>query len=397
MRRHPSRVQMQAIAIIAALLAPVAQAQETATTESPSAQAGDVERPVGSAPSIELRVGVRAKARPFSYRVRRPSNAEVADRCQVENFESVKSGPLRSCGYEGFVVYICDEALKIMASSATIASFSVSAVDIEGSASSEFGKEREARDRFEILNNTKEGIDILCDPATINRDRVRRFSVSVPIFATGIGYLQLPPQDPYGGVRSDKQPAHVGVVGSTNAMQYGIMSILNSGEWRKLRVDLINEVRSHATMIATEAAAPAPAQQGETAADQDGTAVEADPEAGSIREYPDHVALATAFCNREVRYSVGDAEIILENARNIAGCDPSPSALTYTDDRYAVFAKLPENEPEKALLISRFLDTLNREIVVSDSLLDRAYFYEFGDARRSEKLDLFFWSIRGSP
>ena len=308
--------------------------------------------------TIELRVGVREFARPFSYRPK-PGNSP----CPAVNLETIKSGPLRQCGYEGYVVYICDEVLKSMAMTDPAAAglqFTVTAVSVE--------EATDAAKRGDRLEGLGRDFDILCDPATISRDRVRRFSVSAPVFATGIGYLQLPPRDVFGTSLLPK--CTVGVVGATNAMRHGLLKILAAGEWEKREAAILAHIK----------AGKEGSEQGEDA----------------VCEFKNHGKLAAAFCAREVRYAVGDAEIIMENARQEPGCEPTPSAIAYTDDRYGIFAATSRDR-DKALLIARFMDVLTREIVASDSLLDRAYLYEFGDRAKSQRLEAFFWAIRGSP
>ncbi len=157
---------------------------------------------------------------------------------------STKSGPLRAAGYDGYMVYICDEVLKQMlisqdgAPKTSSGQIQVLNVDKEMQAEEEPGA-----DRFALLANGR--IDILCDPASINRNRVRRFAVSPPLFLTGLGFLQLKAKPASAGIESRcKNRALIGVVGSTNAADDGITAILRAGEWKQYRREVIDELRS---------------------------------------------------------------------------------------------------------------------------------------------------------
>lgn len=310
-------------------------------------------------PPVKLIVGVRNHVRPFAH-----FNSVLADANR-----STKSGPLRAAGYEGYMIYICDEVFKEMS------------IAQKGSPSFDLKTQVEVReitpdqDRF----NDRLGVDvdILCDPATITRNRVKRFAVSPPLFATGISFLSLadgvaPRQEKIG---ADEEEAVIGAVGKTTATDYGIDAILDSGEWGRYQDDVTSALRAE----------------------------ESDPEKfndlrrGIIRSFDTHKDLAKAFCNRLVTYYVGDLEIISEYANRYPGCNWQRAPHSYTSDRYGIFAHMdysPEGR-EKALLIGRFFEVLNREIATTDSLLDRAYLATFGSREKSQALELFYWSVRG--
>jgi ABC-type amino acid transport substrate-binding protein len=322
-----------------------------------------------------LYIGVRSAASPFS-------SGPLEPRPVSENV-STKSGPLRAAGYDGYMVYICDEVLKLLlidqAGAPTTRSDQIEVVNIDN----EMERREPGSDRFDLLG--EEIIDIICDPASINRDRVRRYAVSPPLFMTGIGYLQFPdwnyqiPKDPC------KRRALIGVVGSTNAAGTGINAILAAGEWKKQRDKIHTALRSN---------------KRDTSLDIEGCDKKSPlrPEDVDVLYAKTHNVLAEAFCDGLVQYYVGDLEIIAQHAREHPGCAVSGGVQSFTTDRYAIFANLDyTDQPWKAERISRFFEILNREIVISDSLLDRAYIATFGAAPRSQKLELFFWSMRGAP
>lgn len=369
---------MRIRAILVLILLAVADtlaAQATNGTGATAAQQDQV-AVQGECPTAEwcLRIGVRNSAMPFSY-YSRTVEKEASSEPAANTF--AKSGPLRAEGFDGYMVYICDEVLKQLmipgtGAPALITANQIEVIDVDNEM---IGKPRQ--DRFNLLG-TK--IDMLCDPATISLERVRSYAVSPPLFLTGIGFLtrrdSVPPPV---GCRPNG-PALIGVVGTTNAATYGIQAIIDAGEWIKYR-DLI-----------------VAALKGDTDQSKGCKAAgETEKVGGIIWAGSTHAEVARQFCNGNIDYYVGDLEIILRHARAVPGCDPVPSAQSFTNDRYAIFARIDYENEWKALRIGRFFEVLNREIATSDSLLDRAYLAEFGKATQSRKLELFFWSLRGAP
>ncbi|WP_350333557.1 hypothetical protein [Coralliovum pocilloporae] len=318
----------------------------------------------------KLLIGVREHARPFSFRTETRSG----------NYSS-KSGPLRSKGYDGYMVYICDEVLKEMfISDPRGPEEPFGPEDIEHIDVDELLRQNpKKQDRIDFLESE---IDILCDPATITRDRVKRYAVSPPLFVTGIGYLQLKNATPP-DLEHTPGPgrALIGLVGATTSRHIGLQAILNSGEWSRFREKIITAMRSDQTSKIRKK--------------QD---IQNEKEGTVIWPALSHEEVSKAFCDNVVTYYVGDLEIITDYARQHAGCEWTLGATTYTNDRYAIFANIDyrRNKGRKAHLIGRFYEILNREIATADSLLDRAYRATFGDAPRSRQLELFYWSMRGS-
>ena len=323
--------------------------------------------------SIELRVGVRSTARPFSYK-----DTEYAG----SKNRSTKSGPLRAEGYDGYMVYICDEVFKQMLineqHTPDLNVNQIKPVDVD-KIMSEQGQSAQFKDRLHLLGSGK--IDILCDPATITRDRVKYYAVSPPLFVTGIGYLTLQGTLPPRLNVCQDGKALIGVVGSTNAFSGGIQAILDAGEWaRKEYSQAITEAlrRGGATADCTRNSDGEPS--------------------GIIWAGKTHKNVARAFCNEKINYYVGDIEIISNNASSNPGCIWRGGLKSFTNDRYAIFANIDyEADPVRARWIGRFFEVLNREIATTDSLLDRAYTATFGSAPKSRKLELFYWSLRGMP
>lgn len=377
------------LAVLAFFLAQPARAQDAAvpdrTDDAASANAAGTASPsqaeIGTGCSSGaadkcLRVGVRSAAQPFSYYSR---TFEAAENSTVERMMA-KSGPLRVAGYDGYMVYICDEVLRQLMTPgpglpAPLASDQIDVVDVDKLMAR---KDWQGRDRLMLLGGE---IDLLCDPATINLERVRTFAVSPPLFLTGVSYLMREGNEMTAwqvGQCPPKGKALIGVVGSTNAASHGIRAILEADEWKMISSSLYPEIQPDR-------------QQGSACAmPEDGQV------GGLIWAGKTHDEVAKEFCEGDIIYYVGDLEIILAYARRFPGCNPVPAAQSFTNDRYGIFAQIDYTKPWKALLIGRFFEVLNREIATSDSLLDRAYGAEFGDATKSRKLDLFFWSLRGA-
>ncbi|SLN17192.1 Bacterial extracellular solute-binding proteins, family 3 [Roseovarius albus] len=398
----------------------------------------------------ELRIGVRSAAAPFSYKV--SGNRSYLDEVRVDERLNIStgSGPIRSKGYDGYMVRICDEVLKKMLieqpGAPKLSATNIEVVDVDREIvkiANEAKKRqdvevRQAEDLVEVAVKAKkraeravtgakqrpqqelesaekelEGatsaleeaqdqldqaknsditavdrfsllgkqFDILCDPATINDDRVKGFAVSPPLFVTGIGYLSLkdevPPKD-----ACQEGKALIGFVGSTNAASHGIQKILNDGEWHRYRDDIVTALRA------------AKGSENRNCPKHFGL----DGKGGIFWSGYTHDQVAKQFCERKITYYVGDLEIISEYARSYPGCDFSSGVKSFTSDQYAVFADINyESNPERALLIYRFFEVLNREITTSLSILDQAFIATFGEVPKSRKLEVFFWSMRGSP
>lgn len=306
---------------------------------------------------VKIVVGVRKNAKPFSH-----FNSVLS-----ENNRATKSGPLRAQGYEGYMVYICDEIFKEM----SIAQDGSPRFDV---AQVEVVEIKPKEGRFERLGAD---VDILCDPATITRDRVKRFAVSPPLFATGISFLTLKdivqpdPED----LGRENVPTFIGVVGHTTALDIGIDKIIDSGEWNRHKKKVTTALRA-------------------TGDSEDARQTRH----GVIKAFDTHADLARAFCDKDVVHYIGDLEMISYYANGYSGCDWQRAPRSYTSDRYGIFAHIDyTGKPDKAILIGRFFEVLNREIATRDSLLDRAYRATFREQEKTRALELFYWSVRGVP
>lgn len=338
-----------------------------------------------------LRIGVRTFAQPFSYRSGRIVRAPLGP----------KIGPLGREGYTGYMIYICDEILMQMmvqrGDGPLITENEIEAIDIDRTWSKTLG------DR---LGSIGYNVDIICDPASISRERVNSFLVSPPLFATGIGYLRF--REKLFAEPCDKASALIGAVGSTNAVQRGIRSILEAGEWAPHRRKIETALRGENPCSIAEDNKKLPIgnifnsyaahfQRYWHIINGTNTTCDMDLSQRVIWEAENHAQLAECFCQGKVHYYVGDFEIIKAHAGRIPGCQYYASANTFTSDRYAIFAVNETQNTDKARKISKFFEILNREVVTSDSLLDRAYLSEFGEDPKSPALNSFFWSMRGTP
>lgn len=316
----------------------------------------------------KLLIGVRSDAPPFSYL----SRSEP----RVQPSLTAKSGPLRSRGYDGYMVYICDEVLKQM----MITEGDAPLLEYEDIVPVDVDKAMMdlpiGTDRMTLLETGK--VDILCDPATISRDRVRSFASSPPLFLTGISFLirsGVPEAEKICGTKK----ALIGAVGTTNAIRYGVTAILAAGAWSKKRDEIVQALRNQGS----------PDYKKPCGVNHE----------GAIWQARTHTEVAREFCEGNITYYVGDLEIIRDSIGRFPGCEASTGVQRFTSDRYAIFADMHYNEADswKSSRIARFFEVLNREVITSDSLLDHAFAATFGESPRSEQLDFFYWSLRGTP
>ncbi len=400
-----------------------------------------------------LIIGLRSNVRPFSYAL--PKGVIDTDATR---------GPLGRAGYTGYMVRICDAALAEMLVDPKTSGLSpgeVRVYDIDKQALlEEGGTPEQAKDkskqkpgapsgqqttagpaeatkgdpvgkRFEDLGQK---YDILCDPATMTNAR-RDMIVSPPVFLTGISYLspknQPAPADPCGssgepatatqtaqpqtetqafkpeqaapgggggppGVDTDKNANKrtlFGFVAGTTSQDRGIKALINAREMPKFEEHMFAALR-HDTDGAW--------------ACKNGTTL--------VRQYPNHMVAAQKFCeNQEFYYYLGDLEIIRSYAEAIPGCKFDNGAVTYTNDRYAVFGRairgaavnsdsstgpsagevFSHTNSERELRVARFFSILTQKVIFNPSVLDKAYDDTFPGLPQSRKLKLFYWSIRG--
>jgi len=338
------------VALLLALVLPLAAAEGAAqTAPGPAASAGCEER---------LCIGVREHARPFSYRPETDARTDAS------------AGPLSAAGYSGYMIRICDAVLQQMILDGDLdGADDIGIVDIDRLPPVE-------GDRLDRLGWD---VDILCDPATITNTRRTDYMVSPPLFLTGISILSPPGQFPEnicGVLRRPDGPALLAVVGGTTAGGAGVQALIQSDAVASLNAELNNYLAGR------------PICEGVVEPDR------------LVRTFATHPEAAKAFCDApgtQVRafYYLGDLEIIVANAEAVPGCTPKRPGQTYTNDRYAIFARADWTDPDRARLIARFYEVLSRKVVFSPSLLDQAFTDTFIGQRPSRKLELFFWSIRG--
>ncbi|WP_105381802.1 type 2 periplasmic-binding domain-containing protein [Neorhizobium alkalisoli] len=411
------------------------------------------------AQAAKLAIGVRSKARPFSYRL--PARVIESDSTR---------GPLSRTGYGGYIVRICDAALSEMLIGPSgggqhLRLEDIIVYDIDQQCYARppaDGREPQceevpdgvlntpARSRFEALGTR---FDILCDPATITNER-RDVIVSPPLFLTGISYLSRRNQpalenpcgdsipvaeDPDGQPKalgtntstganevaiagkpaldgnrpngdaaaagtSSRKLALIGLVGGTNAQSRGIKALIDARELPLFEEQLVKYLRQ-----------------------QSGTLVPKDSPCGAkgelVHKYPNHEKAAKAFCDGiDFNYYVGDLEIIRTYAEAIPGCKFDNGIVTYTNDRYGIFGKAIGESTEvsgqpapdgsgaqrppprqagespsadRKLLVARFFEIVAQKVVFNPSILDKAYNDTFPNQPQSRKLKLFYWAIRG--
>lgn len=426
---------------------------------------GQADAEPAAEPETGLIVGLRSNVRPFSYTLQRGVIDTDATR-----------GPLGRAGYTGYMVRICDAALSEMLVDPQASGLSPGQVQIydidkqvllgkEGKPELAGGEAEQEQIDPRVKPTTAEtsvndpvgkrfddlGVkyDILCDPATMTNAR-RGMIVSAPVFLTGISYLspenQTAPDEPCGlsgenspattapqdatyASKSDasmpRQPANAdpvrpgddpsgkgegqnvasadkggnrralfGLVAGTTSQDRGIRALIDAREMPKFEEQMFAALRDD--------------KEGPKAC-KNGTTL--------IKDYPNHTEAARKFCEgQEFYYYLGDLEIIRSYAESNPGCKFDNGAVTYTNDRYAVFgrpigsgsAAKPENTisppvetpsstaaSKRELIVARFFSILTQKVIFNPSVLDKAYDDTFPGQPQSRKLKLFYWSIRG--
>lgn len=312
--------------------------------------------PAPASQNPELVVGVRADAPPFSYK---PDETLLPP--------GTSGGRLARDNYAGYMVYICDRVLEEMEERGDGDSLNVRIVEVT------------AQDRFEKLRATPgpEAVDVLCDPATVTRDRVREFSASLPLYMSGIGFAAQPRDK----IKQSDCPPTIGLVKSTTAFDQGLMRILDGNEWKNYRKELLKYLHNPTGWKASNPTCL-----------EDDEGNEKEP----VMDFGNHQQVAEAFCKGKLQYYVGDLEIVNRALKLFGTCDFRPAVTTYSDDRYVIFMRNPDgSDPAKAKLLMRFSRTLSELVLTQPSLLDAAFNANFEGYQPSDKLRLFFWSLYG--
>jgi hypothetical protein len=352
----------------------------------------------------KLRIGVRADARPFSYR----------SDTLLDVLSAATPGPLAGQKYTGYMVKICDSVLNEMIvdprPGLSLSRTRIEIVDIDE-------RMREARTngnaqdiggRFRYLvREPGEGapepiIDILCDPATINNERRRGLMISPPVYLTGISYVsQRRMRTAQGPGDSCPQPSFqeegridflFGVVGNTNAATSGIRALVAAEEMPQDRDALIQFLRGEDPQETCRVS-----QEILRQIKQSEERLSAAWVGGPVLAFTTHAEAAQAFCDGEIYYYVGDREIIVNSVASIPGCEYGNGTRTFTTDRYAIFGRIDYDNPEQAKLVARFFEILSQKILSHPSIMDQAFYDTFHPTQPTKTLDFFFRSVRGSP
>ncbi|WP_425090756.1 hypothetical protein [Tropicimonas sp. S265A] len=330
----------------------------------------------------ELVVGYRAEVPPFSYLA-----AARPDGRLTSEVESEEAGRVIT----GFMINVCYSVIQEMKKHN---SFRVRFKEIAS-----------AQKRFEFLEAGE--IHVLCDPATINQERLAIPSVMVspPVYLSGIGVAEYDGRQwPYfwpciGSV--------VGVVQGTTAFG-AVKTIAEANGFGPtfspfVERYLYNDVASPFQLPAEEVPNCNAQAQADSVAlqklDDMATAYAARTAPPVVRDFSDHKSLATALCKGEIYYSVGDLEIIaraLSSVKNSGqqDCAASVNSLVFTEERYGIFAHVSKEMTETDRLVLSFLRQLSIEIHKGeDSVLVRSFIDNFKRSEISRSLDVFFWSV----
>lgn len=340
-----------------------------------------------AAQRADLVVGYRADVPPFSSVAQPAPDGRLTVQARADPADP--SGPVIT----GYMISLCATVLEEMRKREEFS------VDYRAIGS--------AADRFALLERGE--IDLLCDPATINQERLEIASVMVspPVYLSGIGVAghagrlwtyHWPCSGPLVGIvegttaaRAVQRIAKAGGFGPTfseviAAHPYGAEIVLSERDAK--------ELANCAAQAASDGIDAQRLKPGRTAA-----------EAIAVRDFETHEALAAALCSGEIYYSVGDLEIIAQalqavRQRDQPDCQAEINPQVFSEERYGIFVHVSEGlkaDPEIARrdrLVVAFLRQLSVEIHKgTQSLLVRSFADNFERRNISRSLDLFFWSI----
>jgi hypothetical protein len=355
------------------------------------------------AQEVTLRIGVRADARPFSYK----------SDTLLDVLSAATPGPLAGRKYTGYMIKICDAVLNEMIvdprPGLSLSRSRIEIVDIDDrmrdARTAATGQEG-GRFRFLVRDPDDDApepiIDILCDPATINNERRRGLIISPPVYLTGVSYVsqrrmrnaQVPGDScPQLSFHEEGRVDFLfGVVGNTNAATSGIRALVTAQEMPQDRDALIQFLRGED-----------PQETCRVSHDmlreirQSEERLSASWVGGPVLAFTTHAEAAQAFCDGEIYYYVGDREIILDSVESIPGCEYENGTRTFTTDRYAIFGRMDYDNTEQAKLVARFFEILSQKILSHPSIMDQAFYETFHPTEPTKTLDFFFRAVRGMP
>ena len=336
-----------------------------------------------AAQEADLVIGVRDDAPPFSWRA--PAVEGVRD---TPNAPSDVPDEV----FTGFMVNVCAAVIDAMRYEER---FTVRYEPVS------------AAERFPKLNAGE--IDVLCDPATINAERLSQphIHVSPPVYLSGVGLVESSRRQWF---------AHwpcigpiVGIVAGTTA-QRAIVLIANQFGFGENfspivaayptpdEIELSEEDMGRLSRC-EEVAEDSEIDLASLASYTNPNPALTDPNAAvTVRSFANHNRLARALCTGQIYYSVGDLEIVgraLEQMRQeMPDCEARIISQPYTEERYGIFAHISPNMDRSDRLALAFLRQLSIEIHSGrNSVLVRSFTDNFDRANISRSLDLFFWSV----
>lgn len=297
-----------------------------------------------------LMVGVRSDATGMAH----------TSEALVDTTFSAFPGPLEENGFEGYITFICDSALVEM-QTVFGAELRIEVVPLL------------AAEVFPALLGGE--IDIICGPTTATKKRLSNYISSPPVFLSGVTYAQRKPVSD-----ATACSAMVGSLGGSTSGLALIATIAQSGSFRDDGI-ILERFRL--------------GDDGWQEAYTDCN----DPPAAPIRQYDSHLDLAEAFCSGEIKYYVGDYEIVALTLQAYRKTDPTCdyviSDRMFSEERYVILGNTYRTSPEKIRFIATFFEILNRQIFFQPSILDEAFEDTFPKGQASRKLKTLYWAMRG--
>lgn len=343
---------------------------------------------VPRAPRDVIVVGVRADARPFSYRSAIRANERIL------------------AGFGGYVVEVCRRVLSEMIVNGPFKGFEIEKrVVLTG-------------ERFGDLDARR--VDMLCGPDSITLSRLFTYNASHPLFLSGVTYVSVADEN---FPRTRYCSAVVGLVQGTTAETEGLRKIAERGDLQlydsalerylallsvhdKNLPDATPEERLQQFASALDAQLPPLSENdrpGRDRIDPKSVVTENCPngfDAGPVVFYDSHRRGLEDLCDGKILFYVADVDIITKRLAAMPDCVTIVHRETLTREVYGVFFRRDRTRPKRSatnprrftdsMLYAEFNNVLLRKMQKQENILDYEFAAEFDEVQPTEDLKRFF-------
>lgn len=337
-----------------------------------------------------LVVGVRDKAKPFSYKTARRASSRVLT------------------GYGGYMIEICRRVLGEMVAEGYFAGYRV------------LTRQVSADTRFSLLDTGQ--VDILCGPDSITQERLEHYTTSHPVFLSGVVLVSRPAEN---FPRTRYCQGVVGMVSGTTAASSGLEQVLQLEDVVRFKPALLSfltqygalDARHFRTSIAQSIASwvdsngvqgmrSGSLQDGDSPIDSALVTTAECPsgfEQGPVVFYGDHQLGVESFCRGDTLFYLGDVDLLKAKFDALPACEKVIQRTTLTREAYGIYFRKVANLDEEsftaqdqrdAILYAQFNNILLRKMQDSERMLEYEYKQQFGDQEQGEDLVQFFKSFQ---